>query len=216
VQLDNLKNSITSSLVMKSYASSSNTKTCTNCLKYHVSCCLANHEKKGTPQSQTKKIMKKKCSYNDGSKKAETQRQPTRNNKGRRAFCFNSSKVNPSVEHYGWISPKFVQGITLYDALGRIHSFTGNTTLTHEKVSMDATKGKMKEDASTNGEKAPIPKASSYLCDYMLTWNHGKMVVKYVGAYAKKKSNEKTVWVPKAITSNIKGPNSIWVPKCIA
>jgi hypothetical protein len=35
------------------------------------------------------------------------------------------------------------------------------------------------------------PTLSFYLCDYMFTWNHGKMVVKYVGAYTKKKRCEK-------------------------
>jgi hypothetical protein len=79
---------------------------------------------------------------------------------------------------------------------------------------MGNTNGKMKEVASTNGEKDPIPLSSSYFCDYMLTWDHGKMVVKYVGAYTKRQAMGRSVWVPKAIT-NTQGPNSIWVPKCI-
>jgi hypothetical protein len=30
--------------------------------------------------------------------------------------------VNPSIEHKGWRSPKFIERTTLYDALGSIHS----------------------------------------------------------------------------------------------
>jgi hypothetical protein len=118
------------------------------------------------------------------------------------------------VERYGWRSPKFVQGTTLYDALGLIHSSSEKTTQTHEKVNVGNTKGNMNEVASRNGEKALIPISSSYFYDYMLTWDHGKMVLKYVGAYTKRKAMRRTVWVPKAIT-NTQGPNSIWVPKCI-
>jgi hypothetical protein len=40
----------------------------------------------------------------------------------------------------------------------------------------------MKSNRIIKGEKAIIPISNSYLCDYMLTWDHGKMVVKYVGA----------------------------------
>jgi hypothetical protein len=73
----------------------------------------------------------------------------------------------------------------------------------------------MKNIVPTKGEQTPIYISNSYLCDYMLTWDHGKMVVKYVGAYTKRKAMKKSVWVPKSIT-NPQGPNSIWAPKCIA
>jgi hypothetical protein len=121
--------------------------------------------------------------------------------------------VNPSIEHKGWRFPKFIEGTTLYDALGRIHSSNGKTT--HEMVNVSNTKGKMKSVASTSGEKAPIPISHSYLCDYMLTWDQGKLVEKYVGVHTKRKVMKRSVWVPKAIT-NTQGPNSIWVPKSIA
>jgi hypothetical protein len=73
----------------------------------------------------------------------------------------------------------------------------------------------MKNVVSTNGEKSKVTISHSYLCDYMLTWDSGKLVVKYVGAYTKRKVMKRSVWVPKAIT-NTAGPNSIWVPKSIA
>jgi hypothetical protein len=35
----------------------------------------------------------------------------------------------------------------------------------------------------------------------------------YVGAYTKRKATIRIVWVLKALTTNLKGPNSNWVPK---
>jgi hypothetical protein len=154
VQIDTLKNSATSSLEMDSSASSSNSKTCKNCLKYHASCCLTNHVRKGTPKDEVKQIMKK-CSSNDGLRKVQPKYKPIRNNHGKRTLGYNSSKANPSIEHKGWRSPNFIGGTTLYDALERIHSSSDKTI--HEKVNMGDTKGKMKGIAFTNGEKALIP-----------------------------------------------------------
>jgi hypothetical protein len=70
VQLENCKNSNTSSLIEKSKASSSNNDICKHCTKYHASCCLTNHERKKSPQVKVKEILKK-CSSNDGLKKVE-------------------------------------------------------------------------------------------------------------------------------------------------
>jgi hypothetical protein len=64
---------------------------------------------------------------NDGLEKVEAKYKPIRNNHGKRALDYNLSKVNPSVEHKGWKSPKFIEGTTLYDALGRIHSSNAST-----------------------------------------------------------------------------------------
>jgi hypothetical protein len=187
VQLDTLK-SITTSLTTDPCSSSSTTKTCKNCMKYYVNACLTNHGKQGILKSQAKNVIKKACSNNDGLRRVEVMYKPIRNNHGKRALGYNSSKVNPSVENKGWKSPKFVGGTNLYDALGRIHLSSTKPTQTHDKVNIGNTKGKTKEIIPTNGEKALIPYSSSYLCDYILTWDHGKMVVKYVSAYTKKKT----------------------------
>jgi hypothetical protein len=82
-------------------------------------------------------------------------------------------------------------------------------------VRSDDPKGKLKSISTMKGEKALISTSNSYLCDYMFTWDHGKMVVKYVGAYTKRKAMKSSVWVPKSIT-NTQGPNSICIPKCTA
>jgi hypothetical protein len=70
----------------------------------------------------------KSSSSNDGLEKVEAKYKPIRNNHGKRALGYNLSKVNPSVEHKGWKSPKFIEGTTLYDALGRIHSSNASSS----------------------------------------------------------------------------------------
>jgi hypothetical protein len=212
VQLKSCKNFNASSLLVESKVSSSNNTICKHCVKYHASCCLTNHARKESSQVEVKKILKK-CSSNDGLKKVEPKYKNLKPNNGKKGLGYNSYKINPSIEHKGWKSPKFIEGTTLYDALGRIHS--SNDKSTQVKVNLSFTKDKMKEAVSTNEEKFRAPIFHSYLCDYMLTWDSGKLVVKYVGAYTKRKVMKRSVWVPKAITNTV-GPNSIWVPKSIA
>jgi hypothetical protein len=173
---------------------------------------LTNHARKDNSKVKVKGILKK-CSSNDGLNKVEPKFKSLKPNNGRKGLGYNSYKVNPSIEHKGWRSPKFIEGTTLYDALGRIHS--SNDKSTQVKVNLSHTKDKINDVVSTNGEKFKAPISHSCLCDYMLTWDSGKLVVKYVGAYTKRKVMKRSVWVPKAIT-NTTGPNSIWVPKSIA
>jgi len=145
----------------------------------------------------------------DGSRKVETKYKPIRDNHGKRGLGHNHQLENPSVENKRWKSPKFVKSINLYDALGRIHS--PNTILTQDHGKINKEKSNTRD--TTNGDKAPISNSNSYLCDYMLTWDQGKMFAKYVDACAKRKAMRRSVWVPKALTTNLKGPNSFWVPK---
>jgi hypothetical protein len=48
VQLESCKNFNASSLLVESKASSSNNNICKHCTKYHASCCLTNHARKGS------------------------------------------------------------------------------------------------------------------------------------------------------------------------
>jgi hypothetical protein len=67
--------------------------------------------------------------------------------------------------------------------------------------------------------KKKIPTASNehnisfktFDASHVLTNKSGKIVAKYVGG--KHKSPKTCVWVPKVLVSNVKGPNTIWVPK---
>jgi hypothetical protein len=51
----------------------------------------------------------------------------------------------------------------------------------------------------------------TFHASFVLTNKSGKVVVKYVGG--KHKSPKTCVWVPKVFVSNVKGPNTVWVPK---
>jgi hypothetical protein len=160
VQLETCKNFTTSSLVAESKDSSSNYNTCKHCLKYHASYCLTNHARKNSSNVEVKQILKK-CSSNDGLNKVEPKYKSLKPNNGKKGLGYNSYKVNPSIEHKGWISPKFIEGTTLYDALGRIHS--SNDKSTQVKVNLSNTKDKLKNVVSTNGEKFRVPIYHSYL-----------------------------------------------------
>jgi hypothetical protein len=46
---------------------------------------------------------------------------------------------------------------------------------------------------------------------FVLTNKSSKVVTKYVGG--KHKSPKTSVWVPKVLVSNVKGPKIVWVPK---
>jgi hypothetical protein len=45
---------------------------------------------------------------------------------------------------------------------------------------LSSTKSKIKEVGSSSGQQFNALISHSYLCDYMLTWDSGKLVVKYV------------------------------------
>jgi chromosome segregation ATPase len=119
VQFDDCKISITSSLEVNSFASSSNTSTCKHCSKYNASYYLTNHARKDSSKVEVKQILKK-FSSNDGLSKVEPKYKPLRNNNGKWGLGYYTFKVNPSIEHKGWRSPKFIASTTLYGALGRI------------------------------------------------------------------------------------------------
>jgi hypothetical protein len=52
---------------------------------------------------------------------------------------------------------------------------------------------------------------NTFDASYVLTNKLGKIVAKYVGG--KHKSPKTCVWIPKVLVSNVKGPQTIWVPK---
>jgi hypothetical protein len=83
VQHKKCKNFTTSSLVVDSKASSSNSSTCKYCLKYHASCCLTNHARQNSSKVELEQILKK-CYSNDESKKVEPKYKPLKSNNGKR------------------------------------------------------------------------------------------------------------------------------------
>jgi hypothetical protein len=69
------------------------------------------------------------------------------------------------------------------------------------KVKLGSSSRRQHNDVSRKGEKAPIINSSFYGCQV------------YVGAYTKRKVTIRIVWVLKALPTNLKGPNSNWVPR---
>jgi hypothetical protein len=51
----------------------------------------------------------------------------------------------------------------------------------------------------------------TFYASYVLTNKLGKVVAKYV--WGKHKGSKTSVWVPKVLVSNMKGPKTVWVPK---
>jgi hypothetical protein len=66
-----------------------------------------------------------------------------------------------------------------------------------------------KKTPTTSNE--PNISFNTFDTSYVLTNKSGKLVAKYVGG--KHKGSKTCVWLPKVLVSNIKGPNTIWVPK---
>ena len=78
------------------------------------------------------------------------------------------------------------------------------------RVSLSRLGGKHRHIKHKSIMHEPSP---SYTTDYMVTMDHnGKIMVKYVGAYTKKKIL-RSVWLPNMYPSNLQGPKSIWIPK---
>jgi hypothetical protein len=95
------------------------------------------------------------------------------------------------------------------------HGVTTSTTSQDKTKSVNTTKGNggvNSPSKASNNVVAHKP-SPNYTCDYIVTLDHnGNMVVKYVGAYTRKKML-RSLRVPKVYASNLKGPKSFWVPK---
>jgi hypothetical protein len=62
--------------------------------------------------------------------------------------------------------------------------------------------------ATSNGHNISF---KTFDASYVLTNKSAKVVAKYVGG--KRKSSKTCVWDPRVLVSNVKGPNTVWVPK---
>jgi hypothetical protein len=62
-----------------------------------------------------------------------------------------------------------------------------------------------------NASNGPYLSYHTFDASYVLTRKSNKVVTKYVGP--RHKNIKSCVWVPKVLVTNVRGPNSIWVPK---
>ena len=167
--------------------------------------CVTNLDKLGKLKKEVKllkTLLKDEIlTKDDGSKKDVTKFKPLWNNKSRKALGHTLYKENPREIINGKSCLKFNKAVTLYDAMNKVHS--------PNPVASSQVKEEKKEK-----KESLIPISHSYICDYILTWDHhGKMVVKYIGAHIKKEITKRSVWVPKALVTNSQGSKPIWVPK---
>jgi hypothetical protein len=70
---------------------------------------------------------------------------------------------------------------------------------------------KMPKNKIVNASNEHNISFKTFDASYVLTNKSGKVVTKYVRG--KHKSPKTSIWVPKVIVSNVKGPKIIWVPK---
>lgn len=69
----------------------------------------------------------------------------------------------------------------------------------------------VKAKSIQNNSYAP---QSSFDASYVLRKDrHGKIVARYVGIRHKHISIKQSIWVPKMLVTNLKGPKQVWVPK---
>jgi hypothetical protein len=91
---------------------------------------------------------------------------------------------------------------------GSHHAFMYKSEASSSRQSTHVKLPKKKSPIASN---EPIISFKTFDASYVLTNKSGKVVAKYVGA--KHKGSKTCVWVPKMLVSNVKGPNTIWVPK---
>jgi hypothetical protein len=77
--------------------------------------------------------------------------------------------------------------------------------------SRQSTHVKLPKKKSPTASNEPNISFKTFDASYVLTNKSGKVVAKYVGG--KHKGSKTCVWVPKVLVSNIKEPNTVWVPK---
>jgi hypothetical protein len=121
--------------------------------------------------------------------------------------------------------PQDNEGYILYHAgypehkIRRIHSRKSHSGSHHASMyKSEASSSRQSTRAKLPKKKTPIASNDhnisfkTFDASYVLTNKSGKVVAKYVGA--KHKGSKTCVWVPKVLVSNVKGPKTVWVPKC--
>jgi hypothetical protein len=120
--------------------------------------------------------------------------------------------------------PRDNEGYILYpagypeDKIRRIHAKKTHSVSHHAFIyKNEASSSRRSTHVKMPKKKSPIASNDhnisfkTFGASYVLTNKLGKVVAKYVGG--KHKGSKTCVWVPKVLVSNVKGPNTVWVPK---
>jgi cell division protein FtsL/3D (Asp-Asp-Asp) domain-containing protein len=116
------------------------------------------------------------------------------------------------------------EGYILYPAnypehkIRRIHAKKSHSISHHAFMykneassSRQSTHVKLPKRKTPTASNEPNVSFKTFDASYVLTNKSGKVVAKYVGG--KHKGSKTSVWVPKVLVSNVKGPKTVWVPK---
>jgi hypothetical protein len=120
--------------------------------------------------------------------------------------------------------PQDNEGYILYpagypeDKIRRIHAKKTHSVSHHAFIyKNEASSSRRSTHVKMPKKKSPIASNDhnisfkTFDASYVLTNKSGKVVAKYVGG--KHKGSKTSVWVPKVLVSNVKGPKTVWVPK---
>ena len=122
--------------------------------------CATNLDKLGKLEKEVKLLKTllkdEMLTKDDGSKKDVTKFKPLWNNKSRKALDHNPYKENPRDIINGKSCIKFNKGVTLYDAMNKIH------------ISNSIASPQVNEEIQVKKETL-TPISHSYTCDYILT-----------------------------------------------
>jgi hypothetical protein len=121
-----------------------------------------------------------------------------------------NNMANSIVVVKGHEIPLWNKGGYLNTIMDIAHGITTSTTIKDKPKVVQTTKGSGGVNTPPKASKNVVEHKPSrnYTCDYIVTLDHnGKMVVKYVGAYAMK-AMRKSVWVPTVYAFNVQGPKS--------
>jgi hypothetical protein len=187
-------------------SSASTRKTCSSCVNIDMNALKTNHARlEEKIKSKDKEIAQLNMLITQGNIGAKSiPKVVDKQGLGHR----KNNKANGRVTVKGHEIPLWNKGGYLNTIMDIAHGVTTSTTTKDMPKIVQTTKG-------SGGVKTP-PKASknvvehkpspNYTCDYIVTLDpNGKIVVKFVGAYAMK-TMRKSVWVPKVYASNLQGP----------
>jgi hypothetical protein len=91
-------------------------------------------------------------------------------------------------------------------ALTMLFMYKGDTS-----SSRQPTRAKLPRKKTPNASNDHDISFKTFDASYVLTNKSGKVVAKFVGG--RHKGSKTSVWVPKVLVSNAKGPKTVWVPK---
>jgi hypothetical protein len=182
-------------------SSASTRKACSSCVNIDINALKTNHERlEEKIKSKDKEIARLNMMITQGNIGAKSiPKVVDKKGLGHR----KNNKVNGRVVVKRHEFPLWNKGGYLNTIMDIAHGVTTSTTTKDMPKMVNTTKGNDGVNSPPKASKNVVEHkpSSNYTSDYIVTLEHnGKIVVKYVGAYAMK-AMRKSVWVPKVYAS---------------